>query len=82
MSLTTKDISWYSQSYDDVKIIINCGIFPNVPLLGTKGGINYNPRLALQQLSYPMLDKPNSEQLEDFVLCEGVDNVEFQKRII
>lgn len=61
MSLTAEDISWYSISYDNVKIIINCGNFPNMPLLGTKGGINYNLRLTLRQLGYPMLDKPDSE---------------------
>lgn len=29
-----------------------------------------------------MVDKPNSELLEEFVLYEGVDNSEFQKRIV
>lgn len=82
MSLTAKDISWYSRSYEDVKIILNCGNFLNVPLLGIKGGINYNPRLELRQLGYPMLDKSDSEQLEDFVLHEGVENSELQKKII
>lgn len=74
MSLTIEDILWYSRNYDDVKIILNCGNFPYVPLIGTKGGINYNPRLALRQLGYPMLDKLDSEKLEEFVLHEGVDN--------
>ncbi|XP_050916426.1 uncharacterized protein LOC127131551 [Lathyrus oleraceus] len=82
MSLTAEDISWYYIVYDDVKIILDYGNFPNVPLLGIKGGINYNPRLALCQLGYQMLDKPNFEQLEEFVLYEGVGNSEFQKRII
>lgn len=48
MSLTDNDIIWYSRSYDDVKIILNCESFPNVPLIGIKGRINYNPRLALR----------------------------------
>lgn len=77
MSFTGEDISWYSRVYDDVKIILDCGNSPNVPLLGTKGGINYNPRLELRHLGYPMLDKPDSEQLEEFVLYEGVDKSEF-----
>ncbi|XP_050894682.1 uncharacterized protein LOC127101338 [Lathyrus oleraceus] len=47
MSLNAEDISWYSRSYDNVKLIHNNGDFLNVPLLCTKGGINYNPRLAL-----------------------------------
>ncbi|XP_050909818.1 uncharacterized protein LOC127123660 [Lathyrus oleraceus] len=48
MSLKAGDILWYSRVYDGVKLILNCGDFPNVPLLGTKGGINYNLRLALR----------------------------------
>lgn len=74
MSLTPEDISWYSRVYDGVEIIVDCGNFPNVPLLGTKGGINYNPRIALRQLGYRMVDKPDFEHLEEFVLYKGADN--------
>ncbi|KEH33560.1 hypothetical protein MTR_3g046447 [Medicago truncatula] len=36
--------------YTQVKeIITGCGDFLNVPLLGTRGGINYNPELAMRQ---------------------------------
>ncbi|XP_050908639.1 uncharacterized protein LOC127122330 [Lathyrus oleraceus] len=72
----------YSRSYDNVKLILNCGDFTSVPLLVTKGGINYNPRLALRQLGYPMVDKPDSKHVEDFALYEGVDNPELLKKII
>lgn len=82
MSLTIEDISWYSRSYNNVKIILNYGNFPNVPLLGTNGGINYNLILVLCQLGYLMLERPDFEQLGEFVLCERVGNLEFQKRII
>ncbi|XP_050915653.1 uncharacterized protein LOC127130729 [Lathyrus oleraceus] len=47
MSLNAEDISWYSRIYDNIKLILNCGDFSNVPLLGMKGGINYDLRLAL-----------------------------------
>ena len=46
MELTHSDIDWYHRAYQDAKIIDSCGSFPNMPLLGTKGGINYNPVLA------------------------------------
>ncbi|XP_050889233.1 uncharacterized protein LOC127094443 [Lathyrus oleraceus] len=36
MSLKAEDISWYSRVYDGVKLILNCGDFPNVPLLGVE----------------------------------------------
>ncbi|KAI5419130.1 hypothetical protein KIW84_043356 [Lathyrus oleraceus] len=39
MSLTNDDITWYDRVYDTVQIIDYCGEFPNVPLLGTCGGI-------------------------------------------
>ena len=82
MSLTTDDIMWYYRAYEDVKIILNCGSFPNVPLISTKGGVNYNPKLALRQLGYPLLYKPDSEHVEEFVLCERVDNPELPRKII
>ena len=68
MALTHSDIVWYHQAYHDVEIVDSCGSFPNVPLLGTKGGINYNPVLARQQLGYPMRDKSNSIHLSGFSL--------------
>ncbi|XP_050889609.1 uncharacterized protein LOC127094887 [Lathyrus oleraceus] len=46
MSLTHSDIDWFDRAYEGVKIIDNCGEFPSVPLLGIKGGINYNPIFA------------------------------------
>ena len=72
MSLTTEDILWYSRAYDDVNVILNCGNFPNVSLIGTKGGTNYNPRLALCHLGYPLMHKLDPEHVEEFVLYEGV----------
>ncbi|XP_050920093.1 uncharacterized protein LOC127137702 [Lathyrus oleraceus] len=82
MSLNSEDISWYSRIFDSVKLILNCGDFTNVPLLGMKGGINYNPRLALRQLGYPMVDKPDLKGVEGFVLYEGVENPELVKKIV
>lgn len=82
MSLKAEDIPWYSRVYDGVKLILNYGDFPNVPLLGTKGGINYNPRLALRQLGYPMVDKLDLKGVEGFVLYEGVEEPELIKKIV
>ena len=52
MSLTHSNIHWCSRSSDDTSIIDLCGEFPNVPLLGVRGGITYNPCLALRQFGY------------------------------
>ena len=81
MALTHSNIVWYHQAYYDVEVIYNCGSFPNVPLHGTKGGINYNLVLARRQLGYPMKDKPNSIHLSGFFLKEGEDHKEAKEEI-
>ncbi|KAI5400739.1 hypothetical protein KIW84_065559 [Lathyrus oleraceus] len=73
MSLTNDDISWYNRVYDGVQIIDSCGEFSNVPLLGTCGGISYNPVLARRQLGFPLKDKPNNILLEGVFFQEGKD---------
>ena len=52
MSLSHSDIYWCPRSLEDVTIIDRCGEFPNVPHLGIRGGITYNPSLALRQFGY------------------------------
>ncbi|CAL5189019.1 unnamed protein product [Lathyrus oleraceus] len=73
MSLTNDDIFWYNCVYDGVRIIDSCGEFSNVPLLGTCGGINYNPVLARRQLGFSLKDKLNNILLEDVFFQEGKD---------
>ncbi|KAI5439600.1 hypothetical protein KIW84_025114 [Lathyrus oleraceus] len=73
MSLTNDDISWYNRVYDGVQIIDSCGEFSNVRLLGTCGGISYNPVLARRQLGFPLKDKPNNILLEGVFFQEGKD---------
>ena len=73
---------WYYQAYHDVEIVDNYGSFPNVPLLDTKGGINYNPVLARRQLGYPMRNKLNSIHLSSFFLKEGEDHKEAREKIV
>ena len=71
MSLTHSDIDWYNPVYDGIRIIDSCGNFSNVPLIGTKGGISYNPSLARRQLGYPMLNIPRNIKLEGLFFKEG-----------
>ena len=44
------------------RVLISCGGFPNVPLMGTRGYISYNLVHAIRQLGYPMRGAP----LKDF----------------
>ena len=64
-----------------MEIVDNCGSFPSVPLLGTKGGIKYNHVLARRQLGHPMRDKPNNINLSSFFLKEGEDHREAREQI-
>ncbi|KAK2382937.1 hypothetical protein QL285_070443 [Trifolium repens] len=60
MSLTPSDIVWYRPACDVGGIIVSCGEYPNVPLLGMRGGISYNPTLAKRQFGYPIKAKPDN----------------------
>ena len=73
MSLTNDDIVLYDIALSSLGIIDSCGEFSNVPLIGTQGGINYNPALARRQLGFPLRDKPNNTLLEGLFYQEGKD---------
>ncbi|KAI5412483.1 hypothetical protein KIW84_057234 [Lathyrus oleraceus] len=68
VSLTERDITWYRSKLNGEEIIIICGSFPNVPLIGSKGCISYNPMLATRQFGYPMLGKYEDCELEEMIL--------------
>jgi len=58
MSLTPTDIAWFVPACGTKTIIDSCGGFGNVPLIGIRGGINYNSILVRRQFGYPM-EKPH-----------------------
>ncbi|KAI5415942.1 hypothetical protein KIW84_041106 [Lathyrus oleraceus] len=68
--------AWMGLSLFDVFLfkIIFCGEFSHVPLLGTQGGINYNPALACRQLGFPLRGKPNNTQLEGLFYQEALED--------
>ncbi|RDX77662.1 hypothetical protein CR513_42169, partial [Mucuna pruriens] len=45
-----------------------CGGFPNISLMGTKGAINCNSKLALRQVGYPMILPPSKKVVTPFIL--------------
>ena len=63
-------------------IIDNCGSFPNVPLLGIKGGINYTPILSKHWFGYPIEDKPNIIMLSGFFYLNEEDNLDLKEEIM
>ncbi|CAK8561578.1 unnamed protein product [Lathyrus sativus] len=69
-SISEKNITWYPNKLEVSEIIMSCGSFCNVPLIGSKGCISYNPILAIRQFEYPMLGKPEDKELEEMILHE------------
>ncbi|KAH1265595.1 hypothetical protein GmHk_01G001269 [Glycine max] len=56
---------------------ISCGGFPNVPLMGARGCISYNPVLAIRQLSYPMRGAPLEDELAP-VISRGFNKTDVE----
>lgn len=75
MALTTADIVWYHPTWDDGTVIIRCGDYPNVPLIGMEGGISYNPVLARHQLGYPMKTQPSNLALTNEFYCNDSNHL-------
>lgn len=57
-------VNWFPRWKEGrTEVLISCGGFPNVPLMGTRGCISYNPVLAIRQLGYPMRGAPLEDEL-------------------
>ena len=82
MSLTHSNIHWCSRSFEDVIIINRCGEFPNVPLLGIRGGITYNPCLALRNFRYARRDGPHDTHVQGIVFDYENDVQSYRHRFI
>ncbi|XP_050893382.1 uncharacterized protein LOC127100148 [Lathyrus oleraceus] len=80
-SLTSNHVKWYIRDWEIEDVIVSVGDFPNVPLIGTKGCINYNPVLSLRQHGYPMNGPPKVEALEPFILHSAKEDHPMVKKI-
>ncbi|XP_050886319.1 uncharacterized protein LOC127091673 [Lathyrus oleraceus] len=81
VGLTENTIIWYPHGLNVGDMITSCGEFPNVPLIESKGCINYNPILAVRQLGYPITYKPDDQLLEGFVFHDMEDLVMLRRVI-
>ncbi|XP_050911216.1 uncharacterized protein LOC127126347 [Lathyrus oleraceus] len=54
MGLQADDIAWTHNGLAGRDFIYSCGAFPNVPLIGVQGCINYNPTLLRRQMGFAM----------------------------
>ena len=82
MSLSHPDICWCPQFKENVTIIDRCGEFPNVPLLGIRGGITYNPALALRQFGCARRDGPHEMIIEGIVFDYDNDSQGLRQRFV
>ncbi|KAK2428439.1 hypothetical protein QL285_026961 [Trifolium repens] len=80
-SLTEKSVRWYSRKFDSPKMLLRCEGFPNVPLIGTRGCINYNPILGTRQLGYAMESEPEKVLLTEFILRPEDANQELWNKV-
>ena len=65
--LNQKKIIWQPSWQQRSKLIYSCEGFPNVPLIGIRGCISYNPVLAQRQFGYPIRRAPTPDVLVPFV---------------
>ena len=82
MTLRHSYIHWCSRSLENVIIIDRCGEFPNVPLLGIRGCITYNPCLALRQFGYALRDGPHEMLIQGLVFDYENDDQGYRQRFI
>ena len=65
--LNQKKIVWQPSWQQRSKLIYSSEGFPNVPLMGIRGCINYNPVLAQRQFGYPIRGAPTPAVLAPIV---------------
>ena len=67
-SVVGASINWFPRWKEGkVGVLSSCEGFSNVPLMGTRGCINYNLVLAIRQLGYPMRGAPSEESIMPFI---------------
>lgn len=63
------------------EMITSCGEFSNIPLMGTKGCINYNPVLATHQLGFALRDEAKAREIEASVFFAKKENPELLEKM-
>ncbi|KAL5159028.1 hypothetical protein HKD37_15G043394 [Glycine soja] len=78
-----RTINWFPRWKEGNEgVLFSCKGYPNIPLIGTRGCINYNPALAIRQLGYPMRGAPMEESMSPFLVRDfGAQNFMAIQRI-
>jgi len=68
VGMTEASTSWFPRWKEGgAGVLSSCEGFSIVPLMGTRGCINYNPVLAIRQLGCPMRGAPPEEIITPFI---------------
>lgn len=67
-SLTFSFVMWYIWDWEVEDIILSCGNFSNVLLIGSRGYIDYNVVLSMRKLRYQIERPPEDQLVKDFIL--------------
>ncbi|XP_050905801.1 uncharacterized protein LOC127119583 [Lathyrus oleraceus] len=81
MGLRAKDIDWTHSSGVGQDFICSCRGFPNVPLIGVQGCINYNPTLLKRQMGFAMELPPYKSDVQESVYFPVEGNQDRVKQI-
>ncbi|XP_058726207.1 uncharacterized protein LOC131597532 [Vicia villosa] len=75
MGLRAKDIVWYNRSLDNMEVVMSFGKFNNVPLMGIRGGINYNPVFARRTYGYAFINPPEQTEIAENIFYHAATNI-------
>ena len=78
--LTQEKVRWKLVWWDQMEVLYSCGEFRNVPLVGPRGGVNYNPSLAHLQLAYPQ-QPPIEELIQPVFFMHGAETSAINSKV-
>ncbi|KAL5142076.1 hypothetical protein HKD37_09G025317 [Glycine soja] len=78
-----RTINWFPRWKEGKEgVLFSCGDYPNTPLIGMRGCINYNPALDIRQLGYLMRGAPTEESLSPFLVRDfGAQSFKIIQRV-
>ncbi|XP_027941173.1 uncharacterized protein LOC114194971 [Vigna unguiculata] len=79
-SMSQSNVRWCPRWKNLTEMIWRCGDFPNVPLMGTRACINYNPIIGMRQHRRPIQGPPSEEVITPF-LVPNLQNQEMLTRV-
>lgn len=62
------------------EVIVSYREFPNVPLMGIRGGINYNLVISKRRLGYALKEPLEDKSIQESLFYNVTDDVEMMKK--